>query len=233
MQKVIIDEGSAQIKACWVDNKSVVHEKIIQAAVIEGTKLSAIGNSKHSGSWVIDGVGYTVDEKMANRSPTNVSKIYQFSNANRALTHEILRQIGLEGKKVDVSTTLPIGLYFDSDSINQANIDRKVANTTGAIKHFSEIEPAQIIKSTVYAESISAAFDYLFNESGEQVNEVEQMMIVDIGGTTTDITVVTGDLNIENHQCLKLGVFDVTNKVKNQLLKNTEFDDIPPQAWMR
>ncbi|MEI8650979.1 plasmid segregation protein ParM [Paraglaciecola sp. Hal342] len=73
-------------------------------------RVFASMNSSGSGIYDVDGMSYTVSEYVENEVSRN--KGFAYSEFKGALIHHGLKLAGFSGKKVSLSTTLPIGYYY-------------------------------------------------------------------------------------------------------------------------
>ena len=215
---VVIDDGSSQVIACWMENGKIRHS-VSLTKVVEGLRPSNGGAGVHSGSWFAGDTPYTMDDDFRDSVATN-NQHYQHSKVNRIVVHETLRRIGYGGKDVNVVTTLPVNLYFNKDMLaNREMIKRKQDNTLADIKHADDLPHANIIKNIVRPEAIPAFYDLALDDNLNPVLNYDRVLIVDIGGTTTDVTSMNGRRGtIEKTDAIKCGVFDIKTNLSNQIV---------------
>ena len=213
MQKntVVLDDGSSQIKGTREVSGKIV-EKVVTSSVVDDVRPGKNFDA-HDGSWEIDGQKYTVDASFADRIPTNNSDRYQFSKMNTVLIHETLRQMGLGGKEVELCVTMPVNMFFKNNLRDKEAIEQKKSACMRKIENLAEHEPATITTVKVFPESVCAVWDWVYDDQGNEVNDGNRILVVDVGGTTTDISVVAGDDSIEYATTLPIGVEKIREKI--------------------
>lgn len=213
MQHIYIDDGSTNIKLAWLNEGKV--EQFISANSFKrelSFSLPGMGNSVPV-NFECDGYPYSYDEVTPQTERTTETR-YQYSDINVVAIHRALHAAGLTPGEISVTVTLPLSEYLDSSNQpNKANIDRKKASVKRAV----EAQNAQnfvISKVKVLPESIPAGVDVLHH-----LNTDESMLIVDLGGTTLDISQVKGRMTaVAQVYCDPLiGVSMVTNAISNLL----------------
>ena len=213
---VVIDEGSAQAKATFRAENGALATTVVPSRIAEQAKVDINGYSE-SAYFTEEGGEYTVNGDFDDIIRTNISS-YQTSEANRALVHETLRQSGFAGRPVRVVVTLPMNQFFSKvqgSPINQKLISSKKRNILGGIKSAAGHELAEIIDCKVYPEGIPALFDTIRNDDGSLKQGFEdgmKILVVDIGGTTTDVSVVTPNGTIESYDSFNTGVLRVVER---------------------
>ena len=219
--KVVVDEGSAQVKVCWFDEQ--LHTRTLPSRVVQDAKVEASGDYVAS-AYRVNGYEFTVDSTMDQTIRTDNTR-YQTSEVNRVLIHEALRQAGFGGQNVEVITTLPIGNFFGIKPVNQPLIKQKKQNVKGDIENLAGESLAIIKNCKVSPEAIPAWYDVALNEQGQWQSDFEnsrRILIVDIGGTTTDISLITGDGALERFISIAHGVFEIAENLQNRLLTNPD-----------
>ena len=94
---IVIDEGSSQIKCAWSEEDTIKTLKI-KSLVAEGAQEDAEGELVPA-AYEIDGSQVTVNP-LTDDPFDNKNEDYQFSDINRVLVHEVLRQAGFgRGRK--------------------------------------------------------------------------------------------------------------------------------------
>lgn len=213
---VVIDEGSAQAKATYRAENGAIVTHVVPSRVAEAAKVDINGYSE-SAYFTEEGGEYTVNGDFDDIIRTNIPS-YQTSEANRALVHETLRQSGFGGRPVRVAVTLPMNQFFSKVQgapINQKLIASKKRNVLGGIKSAAGHQLAEIIDCKVYPEGIPALFDTIRNDDGSLKPGFEEgmkILVVDIGGTTTDVSVVTPNGTIESYDSFSTGVLTVVER---------------------
>ncbi|MET4709368.1 ParM/StbA family protein [Endozoicomonas lisbonensis] len=213
---VVIDEGSAQAKATYRADNGAIVTHVVPSRVAEQAKVDINGYAE-SAYFTEEGGEYTVNGDFDDIIRTNIPS-YQTSEANRALVHETLRQSGFGGRPVRVAVTLPMNQFFSKVQgapINQKLIASKKRNVLGGIKSAAGHQLAEIIDCKVYPEGIPALFDTIRNDDGSLKSGFEEgmkILVVDIGGTTTDVSVVTPNGTIESYDSFSTGVLTVVER---------------------
>ena len=213
---VVIDEGSAQAKATYRADNGAIVTHVVPSRVAEQAKVDINGYAE-SAYFTEEGGEYTVNGDFDDIIRTNIPS-YQTSEANRALVHETLRQSGFSGRPVRVAVTLPMNQFFSKVQgapINQKLIASKKRNVLGGIKSAAGHQLAEIIDCKVYPEGIPALFDTIRNDDGSLKPGFEEgmkILVVDIGGTTTDVSVVTPNGTIESYDSFSTGVLTVVER---------------------
>ena len=160
-----------------------------------------------------EGQEFTVNPDLDDTVKTSVPS-YQTDPANRAIIHEALRLAGFSGQDVRVAVTLPIGRFFrkGTQPVDEELIAKKRANVLAGIKS-AKGEPVACIKACeVYPEAIPALFDVSRKDDGalkKGFSESDKTLIVDIGGTTTDISIITPSGDIQDYSSSPNGVLDI------------------------
>ncbi|OED43045.1 hypothetical protein ACH42_11215 [Endozoicomonas sp. (ex Bugula neritina AB1)] len=213
---VVIDEGSAQAKATFRTMDGAIVTRIVPSRIAEQAKVDLNGYDE-SAYFTEEGGEYTVNGDFDDIIRTNIPS-YQTSEGNRALVHETLRLAGFGGQSVKVAVTLPMSQFFSKVQgapINQSLIAKKKRNVLGGIKSASGKALAEIIDCKVYPEGIPALFDTIRDDNGALKPGYEEgmkILVVDIGGTTTDVSVVTPSGTIEAYDSFSTGVLMVAER---------------------
>lgn len=226
------DNGYADHKFAWLDSEGrIMTAKIPSMIQVGGQGLSTTDGRRVGGYLVDDEIEYTcsigVNEPMQLRTAD-----YPVSVANRVLfTHGLARH-GLLGMPVKAAVTLPFRDYFGSDgTINMKLRDqcKKNFETMNVRVMECEAQP-QVISVQVYAEALSAWFDWAIQDDGqwspgynEMLDTNGEVLIVDIGGSTTDIVSLhmineprEGDTSINHGKSgtERAGVLDARSKLE-------------------
>ncbi|MGI9277851.1 MAG: plasmid segregation protein ParM domain-containing protein [Endozoicomonas sp.] len=228
---VVVDEGSAQIKVCWYDaDKQCIRQHKILSMVSrnEMDGVDGLGNF-HPSSYRIGGRELYLNPKMQYPDSTK-SADYQVSLNNRALVHEALRQAGFGGQTVQVYCTLPVTQFFTGNRLNEKLISEKKKNLMGEIDNMGGAELATISQCRVSPESIPAWYHLLIDEKNSIKGDrlaANAVLIVDLGGTTIDITLIDGEGNPKKTFSMDLGVFDVTERLRNLIIQQGKINSVP------
>ena len=225
-QLIGTDAGCAGIKLAFRDNNGSIVEFSNPSVAKLGK--AAIGMGGVSGvTYECDGEEWSISESFFGCEDTRFDE-YPFSSLNATLTAHTLLKAGLSGE-LRISSGLPINQYYDplkgprTDLIKRKHDQYKLTvNKLGP----DGFEPVGLdLKSfQVSPESLSGWADVCFDEDGSPCSEVTNPVgLVDIGGRTTDIAVVTGGLSFniepEHTGTLKVGYLDLYEKL-NELLSD-------------
>ena len=227
---VVVDEGSAQTKITFRDENGQTVTKKIPSRVVSGFGFDSSNNSFTKSSYFAEENGvkkrYNVSSKAEGTIPTN-RKSFQTSALNRCLVHEVLRLNGFAGKDVDVSVTLPVGHFYQKDGdspINQGLINKKIKNLKGDISSACDAPLANIVSVHVYPEAVPAVFDVSRDETGklnEGYTDGMRFLCIDIGGTTTDVSLISSAGEVEKFDSFDAGVINIAKKF-TRLLANSD-----------
>ncbi|QBY46469.1 plasmid segregation protein ParM (plasmid) [Arsenophonus nasoniae] len=210
---IFIDDGSTNIKLAWTqDGKK---KTLISANSFKPEWSLGLGDVLPA-NYDIDGEKYSFDPLSVDAVNTTESR-YQYSDINVIAIHHALLQTGLKPQQIDVVVTLPLSEYLDSNNQpNKDNIKKKKSN----VKRKVSVQNGNtfiINKVSVLPESIPAGFDIL-----SELDEEDSLLIVDLGGTTLDVSHVRGKMNgIIKMWCdSRIGVSIITEGLKEQLSLN-------------
>ncbi len=221
MKHVVIDEGSSQTKISWFDREKIVSQ-VIPSRVVRGAKLNTQSGSYHDAAYTVGGLEYTAAPNMDGSMTTDIPD-YQTSDINLILVHEVLRQNGFGGQDVEINVTLPIKDFYQVAPYNEPLINQKKNNLMNAdVENMAGHPLANIVSVKVSPEATPAWFDYLLNDNGSKsldVDDSHKIMVVDAGGTTTDLAVVDGYGNMQNFDSLRFGVFHIAENLRPVIMK--------------
>ncbi len=228
---VIVDEGSAQVKATWVDSKAKkIVSLVIPSMVGDEAGTDAVGNILDS-SYTIDDDEYYVSSNLRNPLATK-REDYQTSPENRVLVHEALRKAGFGGQQINILCTLPVGQFFMGSGrrIDSDLISKKKRNLTAAVENMNGLPLASIVRCGVAPESIPSWFDMSIDEHGEWIDDMvvyQTILVVDIGGTTTDLSIIDGQGTPDRKHSIPLGVFDIAEELATLMVQNKKAKSLP------
>lgn len=232
---VFMDDGYDQNKVGYWGNvdgqKTLVGFKYATSAQM-GRIFSSM-NSSGSGIYDVDGMSYTVSEYVENEVSRN--KGFAYSEFKGALIHHGLKLAGFSGKKVSLSTTLPIGYYY-KDGVADIEYISKVRDALQ--KPFTSADGADLASivpnmHTIQPESVCAFLAYVLRDDAEEFEDINgSFCVCDIGGNTTDISVlVPGDEITINHKLSgsrHIGVLNIKDTLKGFLQQKFQVTNIPP-----
>ena len=221
-ETVVIDEGSAQAKATFKQGDDIVTVTI--ASRLEADAKVKIEGYSPSSYFTAEGDSYTVNADLDDTVDTYVPS-YQTSSANRAIIHEALRVAGFSGKNVRICVTLPLARYFGNGDTpkDEVLIERKRENSMAGIKAANGAKLAKIVECRVYPEALPALFEITREDDGSLksgFNDTDKSLVVDIGGATTDITVITPAGDIQGFDSIQdCGVLDIADRLSKALIQ--------------
>ena len=238
VKTVVIDDGSSQIKICYLDNGQI-KTKVFDTLVVN--KPTFEGSTFSKSSYVVNGRTLSVVESTTESSRTDDSKYYQTSPQNRVCIHEGLRLIGMEGQDVNVITTLPVRQFFNTDTQSSDPINHQLRNSKrihvmGDIARKDGGEVAKIIDCSVSSEAIPAFNDMRINDQFQLasnnlgISHNQYILIVDIGGTTTDIVKINGAGVMQDINGSEYGVYNVADSLRKILNNNFDLEGVQDNA---
>ena len=207
---VFIDDGSTNIKLQWQENDGTIKQHISPNSFKREWAVS-FGDKKVF-NYTLNGEQYSFDPISPDAVvTTNIA--WQYSDVNVVAVHHALLTSGLPVSEVDIVCTLPLTEYYDrNNQPNTENIERKKANFRKKITLSGDTFTIKDVK--VMPESIPAGYEVL-----QELDELDSLLIIDLGGTTLDISQVMGKLSgiSKIYGDSSLGVSLVTSAVKDAL----------------
>ena len=205
---VFIDDGSTNIKLQWQESDGTIKQHISPNSFKREWAVS-FGDKKVF-NYTLNGEQYSFDPISPDAVvTTNIA--WQYSDVNVVAVHHALLTSGLPVSEVDIVCTLPLTEYYDrNNQPNTENIERKKANFRKKIT-LNGGDTFTIKDVKVMPESIPAGYEVL--------QELDSLLIIDLGGTTLDISQVMGKLSgiSKIYGDSSLGVSLVTSAVKDAL----------------
>ncbi|QCZ95530.1 ParM/StbA family protein [Salinimonas iocasae] len=218
---VVVDNGYAQQKcAYWanVEGKKTRVNFIVPSRAQMG-RINVDVHGEASGVYTVSGSDYTVAADI--REPEVMrSKNYAFSEINCALVHHTLVLAGFGGKKVRLATGLPFSHYFRNRSVDETFVQKVKSSLLQPCESAVGKAMPEIISHTIYPESTAAAVSYAYNEETGDLKSFENgLVVIDMGGGTTDITIVNGDftLDMDLSGSRQLGVIDIRESLRTAI----------------
>ena len=177
--KVFIDDGSTNIKLQWKEGKEV--RRAISPNSFKREWGVTFG-AERVYNYTLNGEKYSFDPISADALvTTNVA--WQYSDVNAVAVHHALLCTGLTPCEVDIVVTLPLTEFYDRDNQPRTdNIRRKQQNLMRPVV-LNDGETFTIRSVEVMPESIPAGFSVV-----RDLDELDSLLIVDLGGTTLDIS---------------------------------------------
>lgn len=220
MQKVMIDDGSNYVKLCFKINDSV-QTQLIPSRVIRKALPSMSMAGFSDASYEIDGDRFSFSSTATGVIPTN-NQDFQVALHNRVLINHALKNAGLTGD-IEVVVTLPVGQFFNVDgSRNDELINKKIDNVKGKVKHLDGSKGVDIKSCYVLPEGVPA-FVYAKHELGLTGR---RFLMVDIGGTTTDILIINGDDQIENFKSVNVGALKMLSEFSTLVCSKLQLSEL-------
>lgn len=208
--KVFIDDGSTNIKLQW-DEKGVTKQSISPNSFKR--EWAVAFGAQQAFNYILNGEHYSFDAISPDAVvTTNVA--WQYSDVNVIAVHHALLTSGISPQEVDIIVTLPLAEYYDKNNQpNEANIKRKVDNLLRPVE-LNGGSTFTIRQVDVMPESIPAGFEVVKN-----LDELDSLLIIDLGGTTLDISQVMGKMRGISRIFgdSSLGVSLITGVVKDAL----------------
>ena len=220
MTMVMIDDGSNYIKLCAnLDGKNetlLIPSRVIRKAL---PSMSTTGFS--DASYEIDDNRFSFSKSAVGTIPTN-NRQYQVSEHNRVLIHHALKKANVSGD-VEVVTTLPIGQFFNPDgSKNEKLIASKIKNIKGDITYLDGAKKANVTACYVLPEGVPA-----FVYAKQELNlSGSRYLLVDIGGTTTDLVVINDDDQIEQFESVNVGALKMLSEFSTIVSEKLQLSEL-------
>lgn len=208
--KVFIDDGSTNIKMKWKDGDEV--KKAISPSSFKRGWSVAFG-SQDSFNYTLNGDTYSYDP-ISSEAVVTTNINYQYSDINVIAVHHALLSSGMKGKEVDIVVTLPLSEFYDrSNQPNVQNINRKRDSLMRPVT-LNGGEAFTIRNVDVMPESIPAGYSV-----AKGLEDLDSLLIVDLGGTTLDISHVRAKMRgiSKIYGDSGLGVSLITSAVKDAL----------------
>lgn len=218
---VVVDEGSSQCKVAWMEDGEI-KTHVVSSSVQIGS--GDLGEELQTGLKIGDIEFHASKEGLPNNNAD-----FQTSLQNVFAVHNALIESGFAGKRVHVSVTVPISMYFGYSSRGGQTKDEKLIakkkNNLLTMKPtplFEGITVADIVGVAVHCESKPAFLSTMFDENFDPVYdyfEDDTFLVIDIGDTTTDIAHFEADGKMLNGGFLSIpkGVSDLRKDVDGEL----------------
>ncbi|HDX9057186.1 TPA: plasmid segregation protein ParM [Klebsiella michiganensis] len=208
--KIFVDDGSTNVKVAYeVDGKRT---NLISPNSFKRGWSVQFGNQQIY-NYSLNGENYTFDP-ISPDALTTTNVAYQYGDINVIAIHHALLMSGIEPQEVELVVTLPLAEYYDKDNqIIEENIKKKTSNVMRPVS-LKGAETFTVKSVTVLPESIPAGFEVV-----KKLDPTQSLLIVDLGGTTLDISQVRGKMSgiSKIHGDPKVGVSIMTDAVKDAL----------------
>lgn len=210
--RIYIDDGSTHIKMLWEQHgKTYTH---ISPNSFRRGWSATFGSSKPF-NYTAGKEKYSFD--LISTDTLTTSNIeWQYSPLNAVAVHHALQTSGVAPQCVDIVVTLPLAEFYDEDAQYRLdNIERKKQSLLQPVE-LNNGHLFTITRVTVRPESIPAGIALC-----DQLSSSNSVLIVDLGGTTLDISQVAGQMSSVSRICgdPALGVSLVTDEVQQALRK--------------
>lgn len=233
INNIAVDNGYADQKlAYWSLNdqgKRFIAEVSYPSRAQMGALNISMDGSSSSGVYLLEGESWTVG-KNVNDPEVVRGKRYAYSELNALLINHSLIVGGFSGRDVRLSTGLPFSHYFKNGVADSKLIDKVKSSLDVNIESKSGSSPAKITEHLIYPESTAAFLDYaVCHDTGDMIVEIDNgIVVVDIGGNTTDITSITPEysIDIERSDTKEIGVLDVRDELRKLIINKFEIDSI-------
>jgi plasmid segregation protein ParM len=184
--KFFIYDGSTNIKLAWKEG-----EKIRTSLSPNSFKRewSVSFGEKATYNYSMNNEQYSFDPISPDAViTTNIA--WQYSDVNVVGVHHALLMTGISPCEVDITVTLPLTEYYDhNNQPNTSNIERKRQSLLRPV-NANHGEVFSVKSVAVRPESIPAGFEVL-----SKLDPLESLLIIDLGGTTLDISQVRGRMS--------------------------------------
>ncbi|MFT5851561.1 MAG: plasmid segregation protein ParM [Colwellia sp.] len=218
---LIVDNGYAYQKlAAWVrtaEGKVVIRTATIPSRAELGRVNIASSNSGSDGLFVInDDDFYTVSEYVQN--PESIRTVsYAYSELNNVLVANSILESGMSQMKFRLTTGLPLRQFYKEDGQKNDKLIEKVKKSLLTLAQPVSGPALTISDHKVKPEALSSFIDWFVSEEGEALHEINSgVMVVDIGGGTTDVSNIAPNLslNINSSDTTKIGILDIFKKLR-------------------
>ncbi len=219
------DNGyAAQKLAFWQldpDGKPFIEVQVKPSRVSIGALHMSMNGGAESGIYELEEVDFTVAEDLSDPMP-NRGANYSTSDQNTILINHTLIGSGCAGKKVVLATGLPFSDYFRNGEKNEVLFEKIKKSVLRKVINKSGEEMPIIEEHLIYPESTAAFIDYAFDFQTYELNKPHNgVVIVDMGGETTDVSYITPSLQIDKEKSgsQRIGVLSILAELK-QLIAN-------------
>ncbi|MFU2317146.1 plasmid segregation protein ParM domain-containing protein [Rahnella sp. PCH160] len=210
--RIFIDDGSTHIKMLWEQHgKTFTH---LSPNSFKRGWSATFGTGKPF-NYTTGHEKYSFD-LISPDALTTTNIEWQYSPLNAVAVHHALLTSGLAPQCVDIVVTLPLAEFYDEDAQYRLdNIERKKQNLLQQVV-LNNGQVFTLTRVTVRPESIPAGIRLC-----DQLSSSHSVLIIDLGGTTLDISQVAGQMSSVTriYGDPALGVSLVTDEVQQALRK--------------
>ncbi|AKS22846.1 hypothetical protein ABH19_02415 [Leptospirillum sp. Group II 'CF-1'] len=220
-----VDDGYAAVKLAWQDPDGTLRTFSVPSRIQQGSfGIGTLTSDARVGGYETEGLFFTVGiEGEETRFPD-----FNLSPLARVLAHHALDQAGFEGRPVRIASGLPLNRYFlRIGKPDEEQIAGKIESFARPVIRADGGETVRIVQHKVFAQGLAAALDWLSDPKRRTSGEVG---IVDIGGQTTDISVVLPGLLRERVATYDIGVLSVHDLLRRRVCGTHRVDDVPSET---
>jgi plasmid segregation protein ParM len=208
---VAVDDGYEFVKVLALDKQLCV-PTAVSLSPRNGVQLTTAACLLDERHYQIEGVIYAVGADVREPIETRYDG-FPFSPPNLAVAIDALRQVLPPGTPTHVVTGLPLDrFYTSSGEQREAIATLKMKAWSRDIHARDGSAPLEIVEVTVTSQCVAAWFDYVINSDlkPDPVRVNEHMIVVDIGGRTTDVAVFeAGQFDSQRSVTLDYGALDL------------------------
>lgn len=228
MQYLFIDEGASAIK--FFNNAKQEFESFPSLAFMrKGTVKKGFKRIVSPSAYTVfdmeknKDVHYTVDAE-AIVSPSTKGVEYQYSDINNVFVYEAMRRAGITSGDVTVVCTMPVGYFYDNPNLVER---KKKALLLNRVKAADGRQLPRIVDVDVVPEGETGGY-YV-----SQLNKLTSALLsIDIGGYTTDITLVTTSGVVQERTSIANGTLELAESIANQMCRDFNMDTVPTDLAM-
>lgn len=245
------DDGHDTIKLAFFDPDDVgkgIQYQATPAKASMGANLINLDGSQGANSYRVDNILYTISSMVTGDIVDTRSQGTQYptSALNLVFVQDALMRAGLDGRKINLVTGLPVRDYYAKGTINQELIDAKKANLSrkDLVAMGSEIELSLIEDQRVACEALATVYDMVLNEDGSDNDEFYETAkngpigVADLGGKTLDLCVAQTEsdriqVNMQRAQSFDVGMMEAMDTLELELKKKYGQGSIAPAVLQR
>jgi len=231
-----LDDGYAAVKAAWYAPDGTIRTHSIPSRALQGSLGvgSIFGDDQgRVRGYETEGVRFTIGPGIGGET-TRIPD-YNLSKMARVLVHEVLIAAGFAGKEVRIASGLPLDRYFrdgkEGKRKDDQRISMKIESFAKSVRRLDGGETARIVHHEVFAQGLAAVVDRFV--AGREIRDQKAPIgIVDIGGQTTDISVINPHFQA-HHGHLRtcdLGVLDVRDLLRRLIMSDRNVDKVSDDA---
>jgi plasmid segregation protein ParM len=218
-----VDDGFAYVKVVRLDEKGDFVTSAIPSAAASGLTITHF-SGEEQGGYETEGLQFTVNNVPKPLDTRNSG--YPYSPMNRAIVHHAIRKSGglpeTSPVTVDIGLTIPMAQYYEvgKDRI----VEKRKASFDKPVRAVGSDQELSLNVTNVYPEAASAWIDYLIDEKGNDVNSMDDnVVIIDVGGKTTDVAVINSGGRIEQSQSGTddIGVMNLIEVIQSAINQKT------------